>query len=150
MVDIPGQSGPMCNWPEVFAVPHALAALQQLNQTSHCHLATNAKDSGPDQIRAALARVGLDSYIQKIFCFRTVGHPKPSPAFFDFIVHDLQIARSSLIMVGDNLEKDVLGAQLCGLKAIWYNPMNALAPDGVRAVDNLLKLIHAPGLALEG
>ena len=124
MVNIPNFSGPMCDWPEVRTTPHA-------------------KDSSSDQIRAALARVDLDPYIKNIYCFRTVGYPKPSDHFFDYIAHDLNVTKSSLIMVGDGLANDILSAERYGLKAIWYNPSNLLVPNGVQSINSLLELVPA-------
>ncbi len=140
MSDIPGFFGPMCDWPEVQAVPNAKEALKNLSRTSKCHLATNAADSTDAQIRAALARADLDLYITNIYSFRSVGFPKPLPHFFDYILNDLDVDRSSVIMVGDSLQTDILSAEKCGLKAIWYNPDDLPVPDRVQSVRNLLDL----------
>ena len=45
MTNLPGQSGPMCDWPVVQLMPNALEALEQLSKSTPCHLATNARDS---------------------------------------------------------------------------------------------------------
>ena len=143
MVDMPNFSGPMCDWPEVRTAPYAKEMLQCLSQKSVCHLATNAKDSSPDQIRAALARANLDLYIKNIYCFRTVGYSKPSVRFFDYIVHDLNVTKSSLIMIGDDLTNDILGAERYGLKAVWYNPNNLPVPNGAQSINSLLGIVSA-------
>ncbi len=138
MAVLPGQSGPMCNWPIVQLMPNALEALEQLSKSAPCHLATNARDSQPEQIRTALQRVGLDAYISRIYCLNSVGHPRPSPSFFEFIQQDLQCELSELIMVGDDLEGDIMGVLKCGLQAVWYNPKAAVVPQGVRYISDLI------------
>jgi FMN phosphatase YigB (HAD superfamily) len=45
-------------------------------------LVTNAAESGENEIRAALEVVGLGPFLDRIYCFRKVGHKKPSPEFF--------------------------------------------------------------------
>lgn len=140
MADLPGQSGPMCDWPVVQLMPNALEALEQLSKSATCHLATNARDSQPEQIRAALQRVGLDTYISRIYCLNSVEHPKPSPSFFEFIQQDLQCESAELVMVGDDLEGDVIGALNCGLQAIWYNPKRIDVPPGVHHITDLMQL----------
>ena len=151
MVDQPGRPEPMCDWPEVQAVPNAVLALSQLTTFAKCHLATNAEASDQDQIRIALASVGLDNWIDRLFCFRSIGHRKPSAEFFGFVADSLSVAKSDMTMVGDGLEKDVLGAMQCGLNAIWYNPKRAAVPAGIVAIADLSELPslaqrgHAPG-----
>ena len=115
MADLAGQTGPMCRWPSVMAMPNAVEALERLSSLAHCHLATNARDSEPGQIRDALRRVGLDGFISRIFCFRSVGHAKPSPEFFAFISQELQCENEKIVMIGDDLEQDVnsVGLQRC-------------------------------------
>ena len=46
-------------------------------------------------------------------------------------------------MVSDNLENDVLGAEKCGINAIWYNPDNVPVPNEVKCINDLLELIPA-------
>ncbi|MGV1099331.1 HAD family hydrolase [Thiovibrio sp. JS02] len=144
MAVLPGYAGPMCDWPEVAAMPEAVPTLQRLSRVVPCHLATNAGDSDEARIRAALARVGLDRYISNIYCLGKTGSPKPEPAFFAFIRNHLRVEPSSLLMVGDSLHDDVLGAQQCGLRAIWYNPGKAPVPEGVMAIDTLGRLVRSP------
>jgi putative hydrolase of the HAD superfamily len=74
MAEIPGETGAMCHWPTVQAMPNARESLKALSTMAHCHLATNAKDSAPYDIMRALGRVGLDSFLGRIFCFRAIGY----------------------------------------------------------------------------
>ncbi len=79
-------------------------------------LATNAADSDEQDIRAALRRVDLDRWLDKIYCFKKIGFRKPSPEFFAYILEDLGLPREQVIMVGDDYVADVLGARQCGLE----------------------------------
>jgi HAD superfamily hydrolase (TIGR01509 family) len=121
MQDITEFDGPMYTWPQVAVIPHALEVLAELKPYWSFALATNAADSEEVDIQAALSRVGLDRYIKKVYCFRKINHKKPSKEFFAYILNDLGIAPKDAIMVGDNFEDGILGANQAGLYAIWLN-----------------------------
>ena len=114
--------GPMKDWPQVAAMPGAAEALAALQATWTLCIATNAADSTAEDIRAALRRVKLDEYIDHVYCYRTVGQRKPAPEFFDYILADLGLERTQVVMVGDDFEADVQGANRSGLHAYWYTP----------------------------
>jgi putative hydrolase of the HAD superfamily len=118
----PEFDGPMAAWPRVEAMPFANEILADLHLRYGLALATNAADSEETEIRAALDRVGLGKLLDKVYCYRNIGHKKPSKEFFDYVLADLGIEQSQVIMVGDDFEADVLGANNCGIRAIWYNP----------------------------
>ncbi len=120
MQDDPNQSLPMVEWEHVTVVDGALALLKKLSKTSRVMLATGAAASNETQIAAALKRVGLDQYIERIYCQANVGIPK-SAAFFQFILDDLSLAPNKVVMVGDHFDKDILAANASGIPAIWLN-----------------------------
>lgn len=121
MRDFPEFSGPMIGWPRVEAVDHASDVLVGLHETWILALATNALDSEEEEIWAALARVELSRFLDRVYCFRKMGHKKPSPEFFGYILNDLGLDQSRVFMVGDDFDSDVIGAVKCGLRAVWYN-----------------------------
>jgi len=121
MRETPGAAGPMATWSHVEAIPHVHEALSSLRPTFVIALATNAQASGEVDIRQALARVGLDRLVDRVYGFRVIGHKKPEPAFFRFVLHDLGLAASQAVMVGDSLENDVLGANASGIRAVWFD-----------------------------
>lgn len=149
MVDFSELTGPMAEWPRVEAVTHARETLEELRGRGwRLALATNAADSDEADIRAAPARVGLDGLIERIYCSRGVGHSKPSPQFFAFIESDLGLAASELVMVGDNYEVDVVGANRCGIRAVWLHRDGGPIPDGIahrglRDLDQLPELLES-------
>ena len=149
MVDFPEQFGPMSLWSEVEAVPHAVETLGRLHDLGlRIVLATNAVDSSEADIRAALARVGLGDLIDRVYCSRGVGHSKPSAAFFSFIERDLSLSAADLVMVGDNYDIDVLGANDAGVRAIWLNDGGEAELDtemrcSMRSLDELPGLLQS-------
>ena len=133
----PDFSGPMSTWPRLEAIPYAKETLSALRPGWIVALATNAVDSGEAEIRDSLARVQLDEFVDRVFCYQQVGCKKPSPLFFEFILNDLGLDPSRVTMVGDNYEEDVLGANRSGMRAVWFNPRSDAEQSG-----EMLRTIH--------
>lgn len=145
MRDFPEYPGPMASWPVVESLPRAAEVLAALRSGWTLALATNAGDSDEAAIRAALARVGLDALLDRIYCRRTVGHEKPAAEFFEFILEDLRLDRSAIVMVGDDFDRDVLGANRAGIRAIWLNERSEQDATG-RMHRTVHRLDELPGM----
>lgn len=144
MVDNSQFAGPMCDWPELEIIPNALETLRELSSRATCCLATNAEDSDEQRIRQALDRVGLEEHLTHVFCSRALGYRKPETAYFLSIAAQLNCPPEQITMVGDSLEKDILGAQACGIKTVWFNPSgneNTLTSPSVQSLNQLLDLL---------
>ena len=122
MVDIPGQTGKMCDWPEVRTVDGAAETLARLSQTSKIYIATNAAESGVNDIERAFERAGLSQFISGYFCRANLGIAKGTPDFYKAILRQLGTEASVVTMVGDSYENDIAPALQAGLSAIWLKP----------------------------
>ena len=142
MVDDSSQEGSMCDWAVVESIPGARETLEFLSRGCPCHVATNANDSNQLQIRKVLDRVSLGKYISRIFVSREIGHAKPAREFYQHILQTLAVPPSSVLMVGDHLENDVVGALNCGLDAIWFSRSPQLAPRGIKTIDTLPDILN--------
>jgi putative hydrolase of the HAD superfamily len=131
-------NGPMKDWPRVQSIPDAVEMLAALHADWTLALATNSVDSDEKNIRLALQRVDLDQSLDKVYCFRNIGYKKPTLEFFQYILDDLRLTPQSLCMVGDNYEVDVLGANACGIRAIWFNEHSLEDRE-----DSMHRTIHA-------
>ncbi|MDU0353312.1 HAD family hydrolase [Paraglaciecola aquimarina] len=141
MVDLPNQTGPMCNWPKVQVVDGALQCLKHLSQHAKCHLATNAEDSTEIQIRQALQRAGLSDYIHHIFCRENLAVGKTDPAYYGKIVRKLAVPATHITMIGDSLERDIIPALQQGLNATFYNPAKVAVGKGILSISRLQQLV---------
>ena len=143
--DFPTSTVPMVEWETVRAVEGIAGALERLHAGGRtCILATSAAISDEAQIRGALARVGLDRYFARIYCFQNTGLPK-GVDFYRHILADLGIDPASAVMVGDSFEKDVAAANAAGLPSVWFNPRS----DEVRSGEQhatIHSLGELPGL----
>jgi putative hydrolase of the HAD superfamily len=140
MVDLPGQAGPMCQWPAIKVVDGAAECLSALSNFANCHIATNAVNSNEMEIRAAFTRAGLSEYIDTIFCANAIGISKPAPEYFEFILSKIDVPKSNIVMIGDSLETDIQGALQAGIDAIWFNPLGLTVPKGVVAINRFTEL----------
>jgi putative hydrolase of the HAD superfamily len=130
MVDDPRQNTPMVDWPKVSAVPGSSETLAKLHGRYHLGLATSAELSTVEQIRAALARVGLNEFIDDVFTKNQLnGARKPEIGFYRGIAQKLNLQPDQLLMVGDHYRADILGASAAGWFTAWYNPMQKTAPQ---------------------
>jgi len=134
MKDDPASSVPMVEWSAVDVVDGIGPVLAYLRSSGRrIGLATSASISNETQIRAALARAGLDQYFSRIYCFKNTGLPKDAD-FYRHILLDLNIPASDALMVGDNYAKDVLAANHAGVFAVWFNPRSDQTSAGERHV----------------
>lgn len=117
----PRYRGPMRDWPRVEPMPGVPGTLAALADGFRVALATNAADSDEGAIREALGRAGLGGFFERVFCYRTVGFRKPSPEFFTAVLEELAVPPRGAVMVGDDFQGDVLGANAAGLRAVWLN-----------------------------
>ena len=121
MYDDPASTVPMMEWTTIKEVAGIADVLADLRTSERrIILATGALISSEDQIREALARVGLDSYFSHIYCFKNTHLPK-GEAFYRHILGDLGISASDTLMIGDFFEKDVQIPNAVGIFSVWFN-----------------------------
>jgi FMN phosphatase YigB (HAD superfamily) len=128
MVDFPDQEGKMCDWSRVAAMRNAYQTLKSIAAKSQIYIATNAADSTESEIQAAFEKVDLAQFISGYFCRANLGLSKGSKAFYFKIAEKLDLQPSSMIMVGDSLERDIVPAIEAGLDVIWFNHKNKASP----------------------
>ena len=144
MVDNGMREGPMKDWETVEAEAGAQEALLRLRARYRIVVATNAADSPAYFVRLALARVGLDDYIDDVISSAEVGDHKPNYAFFRAALlqqgeRGLPVDPRRAVMVGDGTTNDIAGAQRAGMWTVWYNPAKRRFPDGAQPPDAVIK-----------
>lgn len=129
---------PMALWPRVQALDGAADALRLLAGRLPLAIATNAAVSDRRMIERALSRVGLDRYVDHVFCFTELGCRKDQPAFWAAVAATLGCAAQHIAMVGDSLDQDARGPRACGVQGVWLCPAGEGRDDaGVPCVDDL-------------
>lgn len=63
----------------------------------------------------------LVPYFDKIIISGAFGRGKPDPTIFEHALEQLDLDVKDALMVGDNLNTDILGASRVGMKSVWIN-----------------------------
>lgn len=71
--------------------------------------------------RRKMESSGILKYFKTITTSEDVGVKKPHPMIFETALNNAQAQVAESIMIGDNLEADILGAKGFGMEAILYN-----------------------------
>ncbi len=102
-----------------FLAPHALEVLQFCRQRSLAlALVTNGNATYQ---RRKIAQHGLASWFDAVLIEEEVGIAKPDPRIFLQALERLHLRASEAWMIGDDLTRDIAGAQQVGLLTIWYD-----------------------------
>ncbi len=90
---------------------------------------------------------GLDRYLKGIVISQEEGVSKPDPAIFDAAFRFVPgIKKEEILMVGDSLGSDILGANRAGIAACWFNPQRK-KPQGEAVPDfEIHELSELPGI----
>ncbi|HBY21636.1 MAG: hypothetical protein A2X12_02510 [Bacteroidetes bacterium GWE2_29_8] len=140
MRDFPNETGPMFQWEKVETMPNVLETLEILSLKSNIYLATNAIDSNKIEIIAALKRVNIHKYFSDIFCYKDIGYKKPSQEYFARIISILKVKPIEVVMIGDNLNNDIIGSNKFGINSILYDLGNKYPDYKGKKIKDLLEL----------
>lgn len=102
-----------------FLYQETIRVLDRLNDSYQLVLLTNGSPSLQKtklEITAELA-----PYFTHIVISGAFGKGKPDPAIFQFALSQSNLLADEVIMVGDNLMTDILGASRAGIRSIWIN-----------------------------
>lgn len=68
-----------------------------------------------------LESCGLKDYFDTIILSEDAGVNKPSPLFFEYALQQSGAQRETTLMIGDNLQTDIMGAMATGIDALFFN-----------------------------
>ena len=76
-----------------------------------------------------LKKSNLDKYFKYIFVSDKMGYEKPDKRFFEKIMNITKYSNKNLIMIGDSIKSDIIGAKNSGIKSIYFNKGNKKISD---------------------
>ena len=100
-----------------FTMDGAIEVLEYLKDRYELDIITN----GVGYIQTSrLGNADIRKYINKLFISGEIGASKPSPAFFDYVLDNLdEKDKSRILVIGDSLTSDIKGACLAGLDSVY-------------------------------
>ncbi|WP_019849998.1 YjjG family noncanonical pyrimidine nucleotidase [Desulfitobacterium sp. PCE1] len=104
---------------EYFMEPYAAESVQCLS--AHYKLFVTSNGILKMQLKR-LKLAGLLSYFSNVFVSDDIGHEKPSAKFFDECFKRSQLKPSEVLLIGDSIKADMLGAKNSTIDSCWYNP----------------------------
>ncbi len=81
-------------------------------------------DGDGEQQRERLAYTEIISFFSSIIISGEVGLREPAPEIFKKSVKELNLSLDEILYIGDQLEKDVLGAINAGVQGVWIDRTN--------------------------
>ncbi|MFL1011789.1 YjjG family noncanonical pyrimidine nucleotidase [Flavisericum labens] len=112
--------------------------LDYLSLNYNLHIITN----GFDEVQnTKLSKAKIITYFKTVTNSENAGVKKPNPKIFKYALQQAKANAQNSIMVGDNFEADILGAQHIGMDVVHFDLCNsATIENGVKKINNLIQL----------
>ena len=119
-------------------VEGTIEILEYLSTKYQLHIITN----GFKEIQhIKIENCNLKKYFKNIFISEEIGCNKPNQGIFEFALNHLSALKSETIMIGDDWDADILGAQQFGMSSIYFSRKpNDIENKLVPQINNLLQL----------
>jgi putative hydrolase of the HAD superfamily len=116
--------------------PNAHETLGYLQDRYTLHLISNGFKEACEK---KLEHSKLAPYFDTIVISEIVGINKPDRRIFEHALKNGNAIKEEAVMIGDNLDADVRGAQNAGLEAIFFNPLEVEKPQDINHMIKDLK-----------
>ncbi len=118
-------------------ISNSIEVLEYLYPGYNLHIITN----GFQEIQQKkLQNARIDHYFDVIVNSEMAGVKKPNPGIFRLALEAAKVSPEKALMIGDNLEADILGARAVGLQALHYNAHNDPAHDHCEMIHDLIEI----------
>lgn len=96
----------------------SISVLEELKRRDYrLGLVSNASDDA--NVQSLVDQAGIRSYFDQIVTSAGMGIRKPNPKIFTPLLTSWDLPANRVVMVGDTLGADILGAQNVGMRSIW-------------------------------
>lgn len=83
--------------------------------------------------RPRIKKCGWEHYFKHIFVSDEIGVAKPQIDFFNHCLTESGSPnKADILVIGDTLESDILGANRAGITSCWMNPKNEICPPDIK------------------
>jgi HAD superfamily hydrolase (TIGR01549 family) len=112
-----------------FAYPEAAPMLRTLSRRG-LRLGMLSNATHDPLIQRLVDRLGFRPWLDPALSSASTGIRKPDPTAFTPILGAWSLPAEAVVMVGDTLEADILGAQRAGMRAIWFRSREDARQEG--------------------
>ncbi len=118
--------------------PFAQDTLDQLQKDGyHMHIITN----GFQEVQfTKLENCGLIHFFKEIVCSEEIGINKPNPEIFHHCMKKAGVTAKNSVMIGDDLQVDIMGAHNAGMHAVHFDPSSNKPATDVHQISCLSEL----------
>jgi putative hydrolase of the HAD superfamily len=94
---------------------------------------------------ADVHHIGIGHYFDFSITAAGAGVAKPHPAIFTAALDEAGVSAREALHVGDDPQRDVVGAARVGLRTLWVNPRGLPTPEGCRPDGVVRRVGEIPG-----
>jgi len=116
----------------------AFEVLDYLQKKYQLHLITNGFS---DVQKRKVNNSNLKKYFNVVLDSETAGAKKPNPIIFEKALSLANATKENSLMIGDNVEADIMGALDFGIEAICFNYHNEILPHHITSIHHLSELL---------
>lgn len=121
-------------------IPHTYEILDYLRPNYQLHIISNGFD---DVQHIKLKASKIHHYFDKIVTSDSSQYRKPQKAIFEYAMNEADASLENSIMIGDNLDTDIIGAQNASMDHIFYNPNKTTHSNNVTfEVESLKEIMN--------
>jgi 2-haloacid dehalogenase len=134
---------------QMYLMEDALELCQHLHSKTQLGIVTNGIGRVQTQ---RLDKSGLKDFFKFMVVSEECGHSKPDRRIFDYTFNLAQQINQKkpqkILMVGDRIETDILGAHNSGIDSCWFNPDNLQNHSDIKAhyeinrLSDLIQYLH--------
>ncbi len=122
--------------------PYSIEILEYLRKKYQLHIITN----GFKEVQfVKLEHSGLSPFFNEVITSEAVGYKKPDSRIFDFALEKANASKNESIMIGDDAEADIKGAQNAGIDQVYVNfhhSVNGVKPTfEVNSLEEIEKIL---------
>jgi len=122
------------NWLDPTA-PEVFAGLKKLGY----RLGVISNSDG--SIAGAMKKFGLTHFFDCLLDSQVAGVEKPDPKIFEMALAQLNLPAERCVYVGDNYDRDVIGARRAGMAPILLDPFEVVTEQEVLKINRLDELV---------
>ena len=116
---------------------NANVILNYLKPKYNLHIITNGFEEVQEK---KMINANIHNFFTHIINSEMVGVKKPNPLIFEYALNKAGIEARFAVMIGDDLEADIIGAKAAGMYAIHFNSNNEEAHEHAITINNLIEI----------